>query len=89
MEGEVGQLAKGKLTAADYSFVIKGLPADITVTEIQKYVEDKMLFSGAPDVTIIKIYLIYNFKGYLKLLQLKQELIERKIDLSFTRSKLE
>ena len=85
MEGEVRNLAKGKQTASDYSFVIKGLPADITVTEIQKYVEDKMLFSGAPDFTIIKIYLIYNFKDYLKLLQLRQELIERKIDLSFTR----
>jgi hypothetical protein len=89
MEGHVGKMAREKQTAADYSFVIKGLPSDITVTEIQKYVEDKMLFSGAPDVDIIKIYLIYNFKEYLKLLQLRQELIERKIHLSFTRDCLE
>jgi len=31
-----------------------------------------MLYSGAPDLVITKIYLIYNFKDYLLLLQTKQ-----------------
>lgn len=79
MEDCVAELTRNKLSAADYSFIIKGLPSDITVKEIQKYVEDKMLFSGAPDVTIIKIYLIYNFKEYLKLLQTRQKLNETTI----------
>lgn len=29
---------EGRLNAADYSFMIKGLPSDITLGEIQKYV---------------------------------------------------
>ncbi len=66
---------KNKINAAEYSFIIKGLPSNITITEIQKYVEDKLLFTGAPDVDVVKIYLIYNFKEYLKLLQSKQTLI--------------
>lgn len=75
MEGYINNMNNNKQTAADYSFIIKGLPSDLTITEIQKYVEDKMLFSGAPDVDIIKIYLIYNLKDYLRLLQTRQELI--------------
>ena len=75
MEDYVKEMNKNKNSAADYSFIIKGLPSDITITEIQKYVEDKLLFTGAPDVDVIKIYLIYNFKEYLKLLQNKQAMI--------------
>lgn len=79
MEDRVRSMQEGKLNAADYSFIIKGLPPDITIREIQKYVEDKLLFSGAPDLDIIKIYLIYNFKDYVKMLHRKQELIEKRI----------
>jgi hypothetical protein len=89
MEDRVRRMQEGKLKADDYSFIIKGLPADITIREIQKYVEDKLLFSGAPDIDIIKIYLIYNFKDYVKLLQKRQELIERRIELQFNCVKLE
>lgn len=74
---------EGKLNAADYSFIIKGLPADITIREIQKYVEDKLLFSGAPDLDIIKIYLIYNFKDYVIMLHKRQQLIEKRIEMQF------
>ncbi len=38
MEGYVGKANRKKSSAADYSFIIKGLPSDITITEIQKYV---------------------------------------------------
>jgi len=65
---------EGKLNAADYSFMIKGLPWDITLAEIQKYVQDKMLYSGAPDLAINKIYIIYNFKNYLSMVQKRQEI---------------
>jgi len=58
--------------SSNYSFMLKGLPKDITITEMQKYVEDNLLFSGAPDTTIIKIYLIYDFKTYLVLYQKKR-----------------
>lgn len=88
MEDRVRCMQEGKLNAADYSFIIKGLPADITIREIQKYVEDKLLFSGAPDLDIIKIYLIYNFKDYVKMLHKRQELIEKRIELQFKSQKL-
>jgi hypothetical protein len=31
MEGYVSKISKNKQTAADYSFIIKGLPSDITI----------------------------------------------------------
>lgn len=41
-----------------------------------------MLYSGAPDLTINKIYIIYNFKNYLTLVQKRQDLTEKMITLS-------
>lgn len=41
-----------------------------------------MLYSGAPDLTINKIYIIYNFKNYLSLVQKRQDLTEKMITLS-------
>jgi hypothetical protein len=89
MEDYVMEINSNKQTAADYSFIIKGLPSDITIREIQKYVEDKLLFSGAPDVSVVKIYLIYNLKQYVKLLQLRQSLTEEKIEKNFYLQQLE
>ena len=40
-----------------------------------------MALSGATNVDVVKIYLIYNFKDYLKLLKRKQSNIEKKIGL--------
>lgn len=34
-----------------------------------------MLYSGAPDLVINKIYIIYNFKNYLNMLQRKQDYV--------------
>ena len=64
----------GQLKAVDYSILVKGLPLDTTISDIQKYLEEKMVSAGAPDRTVTKIYIIYNFKNYLKILQKKQEL---------------
>ena len=74
---------EGRLKAADYSLMVKGLPSDITITEIQKYVQDKMLYSGAPDLTINKIYIIYNFKNYLNVVQKRQTIAEKSIEYEF------
>lgn len=46
------------------------------------------MFSGAPDLDIVKIYLIYNFKDYLRLLQSRQEMVEKSIELAFTLTQL-
>ena len=54
--------------------MVKGLPSDITIGEIQKYLEDKMEDAGAPDLAINKIYTIFNFKNYLDLIQKRQTL---------------
>lgn len=75
MEDYVGSANTKKDSAAEYSFIIKGLPSDITITEIQKYVEDKILMTGAPDADVVKIYLIYNVKDYLKELKKKQKVL--------------
>lgn len=42
-----------------------------------------MLYSGAPDLVINKIYIIYNFKNYLNMLQRKQDYAEKNIALWF------
>lgn len=42
-----------------------------------------MLYSGAPDLTITKIYIIYNFKNYLNLVQTRQDIAEKNIDLLY------
>jgi hypothetical protein len=63
---------EGRLKAVDYSLMIKGLPSDVTLSEIQKYLEDKLLLATAPDQTIVKIYIIYNFKNYLNMMQKRQ-----------------
>ncbi len=68
--------------------MIKGLPPDINIKELQKYVEDKLMFSGAPDVEIIKIYIIYNFKDYLKSLQKRKDIVEQRIAIRFSLQKL-
>ena len=80
---------QGKLNAADYSFMIKGLPWDITLGEIQKYVQDKMLYSGAPDLVINRIYIIYNFKNYLNMVQKRQEIAQKNIELWHKTDKIE
>jgi hypothetical protein len=50
--------------AGEYSLMVKGVPKDVTLLEIQKFLEQKLLLGGAPDTSIIKIYLIYNLKIY-------------------------
>ena len=55
--------------------MVKGLPKDITIYEIQKFLEDKLLYTGAPDVTIVKIYIIYNLKTYYSLYANKRGLV--------------
>lgn len=40
-----------------------------------------MLYSGAPDLVINKIYIIYNFKNYLDMVQKRQEIAEKNIEL--------
>ena len=72
MEDRVEKARKGKINASDYSFMIKGILSDTKISEVQKYAESKMLYSGAPDLTIVKIYVIYNFKNYLSILQKRQ-----------------
>ena len=62
--------------AADYSIMLKGLPKDVTLSEIQKFVEDKLLYSGAPDIKVLKIYLIYNMKKYYALYANKRSIVE-------------
>lgn len=42
-----------------------------------------MLYSGAPDLVINKIYIIYNFKNYLNMVQRKQDYAEKNIALWF------
>ena len=42
--------------------------------EIQKYVEDKLRDCGSPDLEIVRIYVIYDYRKYLQLLQMKQRL---------------
>jgi hypothetical protein len=69
--------------------VIKGLPPDINIRELQKYVEDKLMFSGAPDVEVIKIYLIYNFKDYLRSLQKRKDVVEQRIAIRFSLQQLD
>ena len=87
MEDKV-RVLQSEPSSASYSFVIKGLPPDINIKELQKYVEDKLMFSGAPDVEIIKIYIIYNFKDYLKSLQKRKDIVEQKIAIRFSLQKL-
>jgi hypothetical protein len=79
--GRRGRQVRTACNAGDYSIMVQGLPADISLTELQKYLEDKLLYSGAPDLTIVKIYPIYNFKQYLLLQQHRQALLEAAISL--------
>lgn len=61
--------------AGEYSLMVKGVPKDVTLLEIQKFLEQKLLLGGAPDTSIIKIYLIYNLKIYNSLYTRKRELV--------------
>jgi hypothetical protein len=65
------------------------MPSDITLTEIQTYMATKMQEAGAEDTSIVKIYIIYNFKNYLNMLQKRQELTESNIELYYDAEKLE
>ena len=63
--------------AADYSVMVKGLPQDVTLSEIQKFIEDKLLYSGAPGTSVLKIYVIYNLRAYNTLYANKRSLVEQ------------
>lgn len=69
--------------SSDYSILLKGLPKDITMNEIQKFIEDKLLYIGAPETTVVKIYLIYDFKMYQALYERKREWIETIVRLQY------
>lgn len=42
-----------------------------------------MLYSGARDIVVNKIYIIYNFKNYRRMIDRKQKLIEHNIKLNW------
>ena len=69
----------GQLKAVDYSLMIKGLTTDTTISDIQKYLENVMEESKANDRSVVKIYIVYNFKNYLKMQQKRQEISEKNI----------
>ena len=69
----------GQLKAVNYSLMIKGLTVNTTISDIQKYLEDVMEESKAKDRFVVKIYIIYNFKNYLKMQLKRQEISEKNI----------
>ena len=75
MENKYVELSQG-LRASDFSVMLKGLPKDITIYEIQKFVEDKLTYLGSEDNTIIKIYVIYNLKTVYSLYAKKRQLVD-------------
>ena len=63
--------------------MLKGLSENITLAEIQNDIKAKMDEVNASDTMVIKLYIIYNFKKYLTLLEKRQELTEKNINLYF------
>lgn len=63
--------------ASDYSVMIKGLPKDITISEIQEFVTNKIVELNRPDAMLLKIYLIYDLKTFYALYSNKRSMIEQ------------
>ena len=72
---------------ADYSIMLKGLPKDITLYEIQEFMKEELMALGV-DSTVVKIYLIYDGKQYLQLYQKQREVVDHKLALEEMHKKL-
>lgn len=65
---------------ADYSILLKGLPKDITLYEIQEFMKEELTALGV-DSTLVKIYLIYDSKQYNQLYERQREVVDHKLAL--------
>ena len=74
-------VSRHERTPADYSILVRGLPKDITIYEIQHFMDEE-LSSLKVDPSVVKIYLIYDVKEYLALYTKKREVYEHKCQLA-------
>lgn len=74
-------MERSEKTPADYSVLIKGLPKDITIYELQEFMNEELTRLNV-DPMLVKIYLIYDVKEYLALYAKKREVYEHKCQLT-------
>ena len=55
------RVEKSEKSPCDYSILIKGLPQDITLYELQHFMNEELTLLSV-DPTVVKIYLIYDVK---------------------------